>query len=42
MDEATIDITKALQRRYRPEKIDGVIDMETMDIIKSLAEQQTI
>ena len=42
MDEATIDITKALQRRYRPEKIDGVIDMETMDIIKSLVEQLTI
>ena len=41
MDETTVYIIQALQRRYRPEKIDGVIDMETMDIIKSLTEMYT-
>jgi len=38
MDEDTKLIVEAIQRRYRPEKIDGVIDIQTMDIVKALAE----
>jgi N-acetylmuramoyl-L-alanine amidase len=38
MDTPTAEIITALQRRYRPDKIDGIVDMETMDIIKALVE----
>ena len=38
MDENTQAIIKAVQRRYRPRKIDGVVDIDTMEIIKLLAE----
>jgi len=41
MDDNTVQITQALQRRYRPHKIDGLIDVETMEIIKTLAENQS-
>lgn len=38
MDEETKLIIEAVQRRYRPEQIDGVVDIQTMDVIKSLVE----
>lgn len=38
MDTDTGLIVQALQRRYRPSKIDGNVDIETMEIIKSLSE----
>ncbi len=38
MDENTRLIIAALQRRFRPSQIDGLIDMETMDIVKWWAE----
>jgi len=39
MDEATGLIVEALQRRYRSDQIDGVVDIQTMDVIKILVEQ---
>ena len=39
MDEATGLIIEAIQRRYRPDKIDGVVDIQTMEIVKALVEQ---
>lgn len=36
LDEPTQSIIRALQRRYRPTKIDGVIDMQVMEILKRL------
>ncbi len=41
MDAETGLIIKALQRRYRPEKIDGAVDIQTMEIVKALAEQNS-
>ena len=38
MDENTKLIIEALQRRYRPDQIDGIVDIQTMEIIKSLTE----
>ena len=38
LDEPTQAIIRAIQRRYRPTKIDGVIDMPVMEIIKRLSE----
>ena len=38
MDAETGKIIEALQRRYRPDKIDGAVDIQTMEIIKSLSE----
>lgn len=38
MDNETSLIIQALQRRYRPSKIDGNVDIETMDIVKALSE----
>jgi len=38
LDSETQLIIAALQRRYRPEQIDGNIDIQTMDIIKYLTE----
>lgn len=38
MDFDTIKIIEALQRRYRPDKIDGRVDVETMEVIKILTE----
>jgi len=37
MDDKTIALIEALQRRYRPSKIDGKIDVQTLDIIGKLA-----
>lgn len=39
LDEETSLIIGALQRRYRPSQIDGVIDIQTMDIIRWLSER---
>lgn len=38
-DAHTASIIKALQRRYRPDQLDGVIDMQTMSIITQLVDQ---
>lgn len=38
MDAETCLIVQALQRRFRPAKIDGKIDIQTMEIIKALTE----
>ena len=40
-DEATRLIIEALQRRYRPDQVDGIVDIQTMDILKALAEAPT-
>lgn len=37
MDATTIAIVEALQRRYRPSKIDGRIDVQTLDVIGKLS-----
>lgn len=38
MDDDTQKIVEALQRRYRPAGIDGIVDLQTMDIVKSIVE----
>jgi len=38
LDEPTQAIIRAIQRRYRPSQIDGVIDMQVMEILKRLSE----
>ena len=38
MDEDTRLVAAAFQRRYRPSQIDGVVDMETMAIVRWLVE----
>ena len=38
MDQNTVDIIFAIQRRYRQDQVDGIIDIMTMEIIKSLLE----
>lgn len=38
LDEPTQAIIRAVQRRYRPARIDGVIDMNVMEILKRLSE----
>jgi len=38
LDDATQLILSALQRRYRPDQIDGLVDIQTMEIIKYLTE----
>ena len=40
LDDATQSIIRAVQRRYRPEKIDGIVDMQVMEIIRFLAERR--
>ena len=39
MDAETVAVIRALQRRYRPARIDGVIDMQVLEIVKRLTEQ---
>ena len=39
MDENTKLIIEAVQRRYRPDQIDGAVDIQTMDVIKALVEE---
>ena len=36
LDEPTQAIIRAVQRRYRPSKIDGIVDMQVMEILKRL------
>ncbi len=38
MDDHTVLVIAALQRRYRPEQVDGLVDIETMSIIRWLTE----
>jgi len=38
MDDLTVKIVQAVQRRYRPDMIDGAIDIQTMDIIRILSD----
>jgi len=40
MDTETRLIIEAFQRRYRPDQIDGVVDIQTMDVLKSIADNQ--
>jgi len=42
MDTETRLIIEAFQRRYRPDQIDGVVDIQTMDVLKSIADNQHI
>lgn len=42
MDELTGHIIEAVQRRYRPDQIDGVVDVMTMEVIKALAEDKSV
>lgn len=39
MDEVTVQVLTAFQRHFRPDKIDGVLDMQTLSIIKGLTDQ---
>jgi len=39
MDDLTVKIVQALQRRYRPYDLSGIIDIQTMDIIRTLSER---
>ena len=39
MDPLTVKIIMAVQRRYRPDQVDGNIDIATMDIIRKLSER---
>ncbi len=38
LDDDTQLVIKAMQRRFRPEKIDGLVDVQMMEIIRWLAE----
>ncbi len=38
LDDQTQAVIRALQRRYRPLRIDGVIDMQILEVIKRLSE----
>ena len=37
MTEQMVHVVRAVQRRYRPEQIDGIVDMETFDLVSRLA-----
>ncbi|MEP6342854.1 MAG: N-acetylmuramoyl-L-alanine amidase [Maricaulaceae bacterium] len=38
-DELTQEIITALQRRFRPDQVDGLVDIETMELVKWWVEQ---
>lgn len=40
LDEATMIVIQAFQRRYRPDKIDGLMDVQTMEILSLLVRYQ--
>ena len=42
LDDFTQQVVKAFQRRYRPQKLDGNIDMQTMDMIRILSDKISI
>ncbi|GHA81393.1 N-acetyl-anhydromuramyl-L-alanine amidase [Algimonas arctica] len=37
MTDRTVAVIRAFQRRYRADKIDGIVDMETLDLVSRLA-----
>jgi N-acetylmuramoyl-L-alanine amidase len=37
LDQQTAHMISAVQRRYRPQKIDGLIDVQTLELVTSLA-----
>ena len=37
MSETMVSVVRAFQRRYRPTQVDGVVDMETFDLVSRLA-----
>lgn len=37
MTERMVSVVRAFQRRYRPEQVDGIVDMETFDLVSRLA-----
>lgn len=39
MSPHSVTVIKAFQRHYRPEQVDGVVDMETFDLVARLAQQ---
>ena len=41
MDEGTVKIIEALQRRYRPSQIDGIVDIHTMEFVKALIDHMS-
>ena len=41
MDEATLKSVDALQRRYRQDQVDGIVDIHTMDSVRALIEQMS-
>jgi len=41
-DLTVLGHVEAIQRRYRPGKIDGVVDIQTMEIVKALVEQTNV
>jgi len=38
LDEKTADVIRAFQRRYRPELINGIVDIQTIELITNLAD----
>ena len=38
LDDSTQAIIRAVQRRYRPSRIDGIIDMQVMEVLKRLSD----
>ncbi|GLQ19842.1 N-acetylmuramoyl-L-alanine amidase [Algimonas porphyrae] len=39
MSPLSVNVVQAFQRRYRPDQIDGHVDMETFDLVGRLAQQ---
>lgn len=37
MTDRTISVVRAFQRRFRVDKVDGIVDMETLDLVSRLA-----
>lgn len=37
MTDRTISVVRAFQRRFRTDKVDGIVDMETLDLVGRLA-----
>jgi N-acetylmuramoyl-L-alanine amidase len=37
MTDRTVAVIRAFQRRYRADKVDGIVDMETLDLVSRLA-----
>lgn len=37
MTDRTVSVVRAFQRRFRPDHVDGVVDMETLDLVSRLA-----